>query len=149
MSPKIPPKAPQEGHAVEKNSAVSLRRNTIEPSQKISQNILNSSQKVDVICQNRPQILLNDPLKMGAWCQKKSTSDNQSYAKNTSMNFMTKYWTDIKKNKYICKNRSQKFSKMVPTRQGALFVCIDQQHYTKNSCTKFHEKILNDSQEIK
>ena len=71
MSPKIPPKAPQEGHAVEKNSAVTLRRNTIEPSQKISQNILNSSQKVDVMCQSRPQILLNDPLKMGAWCQKK------------------------------------------------------------------------------
>ena len=66
MSPKILPKASQEGHAVEKNSAVTLRRNTIEPSQKISQNILNSSQKIDVICQNRPQILLNDPLKMGA-----------------------------------------------------------------------------------
>ena len=28
MSPKIPPKAPQEGHDMEKNSAVTLKRNT-------------------------------------------------------------------------------------------------------------------------
>ena len=28
MSPKLPPKAPQEGHDMEKNSAVTLKRNT-------------------------------------------------------------------------------------------------------------------------
>ena len=49
---------------------------------KISQNILNRFQKVDVIYQNRPPITLKDRLKMGTWCQKKSISDNQSYAKN-------------------------------------------------------------------
>ena len=64
-------------------------------------------------------------------------------------NFMTKYWTDITKNKYICQNRSAKYPKMAPSRPGALFECIDHQYYTKNNCIKFHEKILNGSQEIK
>ena len=38
---------------------------------------------------------------------------------------------------------------MAPSRPGALFECIDHQYYTKNNCAKFHEKILNGSQEIK
>ena len=53
MSPKIPPKAPQEGHDMGKNRAVTLKE-TPRMSTKFLENILNVSQKVDVIC---PRIL--------------------------------------------------------------------------------------------
>ena len=47
---------------------------------------------------------------------------------------------------------AQKHPKMTPSR-GAHgmenhFQCIDRQSNTKNICTKFHEKILSESQEI-
>ena len=64
-------------------------------------------------------------------------------------NFMTKYYTDIKKNKCICQNRPKKYPQMAPSRWAALFKCIDHQYYTKNNCTNFPEKILIDSQKIK
>ena len=55
MSPKIPPKAPQEGHDIEKKKCSDPQMEHQERLYKISQNILNGSQKVDVMCQNRPQ----------------------------------------------------------------------------------------------
>ena len=54
MSPKIPPKAPQEDHDMGKNSAVTQKEQQ-EHLYKISNNMLNGSQKVDIIFQNRPQ----------------------------------------------------------------------------------------------
>ena len=57
---------------------------------KISQNILNGSQKVDVMCQNRPQNTLKWPPEDVDMMSKKSISDNQSYAKNTWTKFHDK-----------------------------------------------------------
>ena len=54
MSPKIPPKAPQEGHNMEKKLCNDPQKEHQELLYKISQNILSVSQNVDVICQNRP-----------------------------------------------------------------------------------------------
>ena len=60
-------------------------------------------------------------------------------------NFMTKYLTDIKKNKYISQNRPQKYSKMNPSRPGDFLppILYQEQLY------KISWEILNDSQEIK
>ena len=112
---------------------------------------MNGSQKVDVICQNMSQNSLKWPPEDGNIILKKALVAIRVISRPPEQNCMTKYWTDIKKNKYICQNRPPKFSKMAPSRSGAL----DHQLLTTNiipilyNCTKFHEKILNDSQEIK
>ena len=59
---------------------------------------------------------------------------------------MTKYGTDIYKNMYICKNRSQDIQKWPPAEgrhDVKRFLSCDHQDYTKNTGTKFHKKILN------
>ena len=61
MSPKIPPKAPQQDHDMEKNSAATLKRNTKNVCTKFHERILNGSQKLEVICQNRPQNTSKQP----------------------------------------------------------------------------------------
>ena len=55
MNLKIPPKAHQEGHYMEKKYCSDPQKEHQERLNKISDNILKDSQKVDVICQNRPQ----------------------------------------------------------------------------------------------
>ena len=83
MSPKISPKAPQEGHYMEKKYCSDPQKEHQERLNKISHNILKDSQKVDVICQNRSQNTLKQPPEDGDMMSKKSISDNQSFGKNT------------------------------------------------------------------
>ena len=103
-----------------KNRAVTLKRNTKNACTKFHENILNGSQNVEVICQNKPQNTLKWPLEDGDMMSEKVLVIISVMSRTTAQNFMTKYWTYIKKSKYICQNSTPKNQKNGPKETGAI-----------------------------
>ena len=111
---------------------------------------MNGSQKVDIICENRPQNTPKCPPEERDIMSKSFLVlvIIRVIPRTPVQNLMTQYWTDIKKKMYICKNRSRNTPKQSPA-EGShkiFFECSNHQGYYKNTCKKFHEKILNSSE---
>ena len=82
-----------------KNGAVALKRNTKNICTKLHENILNVSQKVDVICQNGLQNTPKRPPEEGEMSKKIfSTTDNKGDTKNTCTNFHEKIFSRCQEN---------------------------------------------------
>ena len=98
MSPKIPTKALQQSHDMEKMVQWPSKGTPRTPVQNYMGTYWTGLKKKTQYAKIGPRIPQNAPLKRGTWCEKIfSISDNQGYAKNACTEFHDKilnmYWT--------------------------------------------------------